>query len=103
MLESSMIRSLKDVQKMRTESGGDGSEFVKSPRSVMTPILMEYLQVKPPRSSEPSLKYIESLSPRSKESFVESVKSRWQDRLLELPRGIGKEVPEPSREVTPAL
>jgi hypothetical protein len=88
MLESSMIRSLKDVQKMRTESGGDGSDFVMSPGSAMTPILEEYLQVKPPRSSEPFLKYIESLSSRSKESFVESVKSRWQDRLLELPRGI---------------
>jgi hypothetical protein len=48
---------------MRTESEGDGSDFVKSPKSAMiTPILEEYLQVKPPRSSEPFSKYIESLS-----------------------------------------
>jgi hypothetical protein len=88
MLKSSMMQRPKDATKQTTKSAGDGSSSSSTTSKDQTPILEENQQVKPPRSSEPFSRYIERLSSRPKESFVDSVKNRWQARLLEMPRGL---------------
>ena len=88
MLELSMLQHQKGTKRSKKGSGEGGSVSWNSIPLEPTPILEEYQQVKSPRSSEPFSKYIGNLPSRPMVPFLESVKNRWQDRLLELPRGL---------------
>ena len=87
MLESSMIQKQREQQRTPIESGADGFSSADQSSRGRTQILSEYAQSKPPRSSEPFSRYIESQVSQPEGSFVESVKYRWQGRLSELPQG----------------
>jgi hypothetical protein len=87
MLESSMMRRLKAPPRQSTESQGGGTASASETLPEWTPPFQEYPQLLPPCLSEPSLKFISTLTLNQEVIFLEDVKSQWQARQSEVPEG----------------